>query len=62
MISSIASYSMATAHQSVHQDVGSALMGEALDTLEAKGAGLIEMIDEVAEMYEHLGNYVNTKA
>lgn len=44
----IAGVSMALSNVSLQSQVGTAVLGKALDTNEALGAGLIEMIDSAA--------------
>lgn len=62
IVQSMAAHSMSMAGEKLQGDVGAMVTSKALENMETQGEGLLELIDEVAEIYEHLGNHVNTKA
>lgn len=62
MIQSIASQAVSMTQENVKQEASIKIAKMALDTAEAAGSALVEMILMQKEIYQHLGQNINTWA
>lgn len=60
MIQSLASQAVSMTQENVQQEASIKIAKMALDTAEAAGSALVEMILMQKEIYQHLGQNINT--